>query len=252
MLRGMPPQYALEDIIGRAEAELRKYVVRDPLSSDAAMHTGSRTYNSGGNNNGNDKEASRNKASLMRRSMNNINTTSSFNISWSSLQFWHLVTLLAEHDSISYDAVRQHALFCGSDLALQAMERADLIHLERRHGRPFAISPAKSIYRIAFQRMQKDTRLVLWMRRRTLAVIHAKELNKIEKCEEELRVLGEVAQGLKQLAVIGERNVRNTLEDRVRAIIMVMQRASNKVRAYDQEIAELAQKLADLGVPENA
>ncbi|KAI8057929.1 RNA12 protein-domain-containing protein [Syncephalis plumigaleata] len=256
ILSGMSPRYALEDIIGRAEAELRKYVVRDPLSSDAALHAGSKSNdgsgNSSGNSNGNDKEASRGKASLMRRSTSNINAASSFNISWSSLQFWHILTLLAEHDSISYDAVRQHALFHGSDVALHAMERADLIHLERRHGRPFAISPAKSIYKIAFQRLQKDTRLVLWMRRRTLAVIRVKELSKVEKCEEELRVLGEVAKGLKQLSVIGERAVRNTLEDRVRAIVMVMQRAGDKVCAYDQEIAEVAQELADLGVPENA
>ncbi|KAI9598202.1 RNA12 protein-domain-containing protein [Syncephalis fuscata] len=241
VLSGMSPEKALEDIIGRAEAELRKYVMRDPVSSDANLHSSNQTNTA---TNSNDKDMSRNKSSLMRRSTSNINAASSFNITWSSLQFWSIITLLAEHDTISYDAVRQHALFHGSDTALQAMERADLIHLERRHGRPFAIGPAKSII--------KDQRLVLWMRRRILTVTRVKELKRVEKCEEELRTLGEIAKGLKQLSVLSDTTVKNTLENRVKAITSVMKMSSEKVGAYDREITAIAQELADLGVPDSA
>ncbi|RKP09762.1 RNA12 protein-domain-containing protein [Thamnocephalis sphaerospora] len=210
IIGGLTPEAALKDIVYRSEAELRKYVTRDPTSYDAVHHA----------------------------------------TAWSSLQFWHMVTLLADHEQVSYDAVRQHPLFDGNDEALRGMERADLIHLERRHGRPFSIVPAKNIYRVAFQRMCRDERLRLWMESRTLGIVRTRDAAKVTRCEEELRTLGEIVDGLQSLSVMRDRAVLGTLESRIRSLAAMMQKAADKVNKVDMEMENVRQRLSNICVPE--
>jgi hypothetical protein len=165
--------------------------------------------------------------------------------SWSSLQFWYLVKLLAEHECVSYDAVRQHPLFDGNEEALRGMERAELIHLERRHGRPYAITPAKSIHRVAFKNMCNDKRLDLWMRSRILNVIRDRGASKVARCEEELKTLSEIVEGLHHLPVMRERAVLGTLESRIRSITTIMQIAAEKVSKYELEMEAVRKQLSD-------
>ena len=59
--------------------------------------------------------------------------------------------------------MRFGALFKGDEAALQALERTGLIILMQDQGRAYKIKPGRPVFRVAFQTMLNDTKLVATM-----------------------------------------------------------------------------------------
>ncbi|KAI8989554.1 RNA12 protein-domain-containing protein [Pilobolus umbonatus] len=66
---------------------------------------------------------------------------------WTAVQFWNIVKQLSSRYSINYDKVKWSRLFNGSDAPLQAMERAELITISYKDGRPVSIKALPRLWR---------------------------------------------------------------------------------------------------------
>ncbi|KAG1501423.1 hypothetical protein G6F47_003208 [Rhizopus delemar] len=78
-------------------------------------------------------------------------------LEWTPIQFWAIVKLLAEKPSINYDELKWQNVFNGDDTPLRAMERAELISVVHKDGRPNSIKPGKPIHYTVFRRLLSDT-----------------------------------------------------------------------------------------------
>ncbi|KAI8609537.1 RNA12 protein-domain-containing protein [Chytriomyces sp. MP71] len=108
---------------------------------------------------------------------------------WTTVQFWKIITLLTKYEEISYDDLRYHALFKGDESAIQAIERAGLISVGLKNGRPFSIKPGRPIYRSAFVHLQSDQKYSAIMGLKTVKTLAADELVKISALESEMSTI---------------------------------------------------------------
>ncbi|KAI9034014.1 RNA12 protein-domain-containing protein [Hyaloraphidium curvatum] len=72
---------------------------------------------------------------------------------WKASQFWHIVKVLADNETASYDDVKNSGAFAGNDAPLMALEDAEIIALEYDKGRPYEIRVGRPIAREAFKQM---------------------------------------------------------------------------------------------------
>ncbi|KAI9470931.1 MAG: RNA12 protein-domain-containing protein [Benjaminiella poitrasii] len=80
----------------------------------------------------------------------------SYKMEWSATQFWTVVKLLTNNTSINYDELKWGPVFNGNDVPLKAMERAELIVIVQKEGRPNSIRPGKPVYYTVFNRLVSD------------------------------------------------------------------------------------------------
>ncbi|GAA5796012.1 RNA12 protein-domain-containing protein [Helicostylum pulchrum] len=76
---------------------------------------------------------------------------------WSSIQFWTIVKLLTNNMCINYDELKWSPAFLGAEAPLKAMERAELITIIQKEGRPDSIRPGKPVFYTVFNRLVSDT-----------------------------------------------------------------------------------------------
>ncbi|KAJ3282971.1 mitochondrial escape protein 2 [Rhizoclosmatium sp. JEL0117] len=109
--------------------------------------------------------------------------------SWNAVQMWKIVQLLTKYDEVSYDDLRFHPLFKGDEAPIQAIERAGLISVVLKEGRPYIIKPGRPVYRTAFTRLQSDKKYAAIMGLKTVKVLMNDELAKVKDYEAELATL---------------------------------------------------------------
>lgn len=143
--------------------------------------------------------------------------------------------LLAYKTSVSFDAVRSHALFVkeSGDQSLRAMERAGLLQLQHHNTRPYAIFPGKPLHRAAFRHMMADTRLVGVMETRRLKKMLKYEEDKIKKYEQELKDISLIKQGVSNVEGATERT--KTLG----ALLAISTQKANKFLAQIEEAKKM-------------
>lgn len=137
---------------------------------------------------------------ILKMYLFNSDESSSGQRRWLPVQSWLLIKKLAASETASLryselllDDIFKIGVTGGPDAVLQALEQAELISVVvASNGRPYSIKPGKPVYQAAFQRLTEDHVLAS---RLDLAI--AAELTKIEsasidKCESELKILGEL------------------------------------------------------------
>ncbi|CDH60396.1 rna12 protein [Lichtheimia corymbifera JMRC:FSU:9682] len=78
-------------------------------------------------------------------------------VEWTGIQFWQIVKALTESKSINYDELKWSPFFKGQDKPLWAMERAEIITIFHKNGRPNSVRPGKPIMYTVFDRLVADT-----------------------------------------------------------------------------------------------
>lgn len=116
---------------------------------------------------------------------------------WTPTQAWTLIKSLAEKAELRYHEVLLDDIFGGSvaagEATLQALEQAELITIiSYPNGRPKAIRPGKPVYTAAFRQLTDDHVLAARLDLAILAELAREEGKKIQKAEEELKMLGEL------------------------------------------------------------
>jgi hypothetical protein len=112
---------------------------------------------------------------------------------WTSQQAWTLVKKLSDNDMVPYNEVVMAASFSGnSEKALVALEQAELISVQSVNGRPYSVKPGKPVYQPAFKRLVEDRVLKAKMDLALIGDAISGENKSIEKCEQELHLLGEL------------------------------------------------------------
>ncbi|MDI1489200.1 MAG: mitochondrial escape protein 2 [Ramalina farinacea] len=113
---------------------------------------------------------------------------------WSPTQAWTLIKSLAERDELRYHEVLLNDVFAsGGEATLQALEQAELITIiSYPNGRPKAIRPGKPVYTAAFRQLTEDPVLTARLDLAILGELAKEESTKIQKAEEELKMLGEL------------------------------------------------------------
>jgi hypothetical protein len=147
---------------------------------------------------------------------------------WSSQQAWTLIKKLADREIIPYNEIVMASPFgSDSDQALAALEQAELITVQSVNGRPYSVKPGKPVYQPAFKRLVEDRVLAAKMDLALVGDATSSENKAIEKCEQELRLLGELP---KQPAeVIG----------RVQWLLGKIKGSQDRIESYEKESAEL-------------
>ncbi|KAJ3234871.1 mitochondrial escape protein 2 [Chytriomyces hyalinus] len=108
---------------------------------------------------------------------------------WTTVQMWKIVQLLNKYEEISYDGLRFHPLFKGDEAPIQAIERAGLISVGHKDGRPYTIKPGRPLYRTAFKRLESDPKYAAIMGLKTVKTVAANELAGLTALENELNMI---------------------------------------------------------------
>lgn len=119
---------------------------------------------------------------------------------WSPQQAWLLIKQLSINSSIRYNELLLSDIYKSSgEPTLQALEQAELISIVSGSGgngtaggRPRAIKPGKPVYAAAFRLLTEDRVLTARLDLKMLQELIKGEAEDINKCEEELRVLGKL------------------------------------------------------------
>lgn len=115
---------------------------------------------------------------------------------WTSEQAWYIIKSLAASDSgtLRYNESLLADVFKGSgDRILQALEQAELISIiVSTNGRPRAVKPGKPVFLPAFKRLTEDSVLRSRLDLGILGELIKAENATIDKCENELKLLGEL------------------------------------------------------------
>ncbi|KAJ1918575.1 mitochondrial escape protein 2 [Mycoemilia scoparia] len=108
---------------------------------------------------------------------------------WTPEQFWYILTMLAESETVSYDKVRMSPLFKGDDKAIIGLEGAELISMLYNNDRPTMIRSGRPIYKSAFRRILDDVGFAGAMTIRVNNAYIKQETKKLEDAEAELSTL---------------------------------------------------------------
>ncbi|KAJ1965536.1 mitochondrial escape protein 2, partial [Dispira parvispora] len=156
---GQSVEEALEDIVQKTAAEVRKFALGDDQTG------GPRTLGSA------------------------TPTNVTVEGGWTAYQFWYVLEALANSDRVNYYSLLTSPLFKGDAKPLQALEYAELIHIEQEQGRPAYIRPARPVFRTVFQTIQDDTTYAAWMKQGINKQLIALQSSNITTYEEELQRL---------------------------------------------------------------
>ena len=117
---------------------------------------------------------------------------------WTASQAWLLIKSLATTPSLRYnelllsDTIKSSPSSASGDSILQSLEQAELITILSSNGRPYAVKPGKPVYQAAFKRLVDDEVLRARLDLGILGELTKIETATIDKCEQELRLLGEL------------------------------------------------------------
>ncbi|KAG0174792.1 mitochondrial escape protein 2 [Apophysomyces sp. BC1015] len=117
------------------------------------------------------------------------------NMEWSSIQFWEIVKRLSESKSINYDELRWTRLFNGDEKPLRAMERAELITILQKDGRPNSIRPGKPVFYTVFNRLVSDSVFAASMEIETNKSLKKAAEKELAKYEDKILSLSQVYNG---------------------------------------------------------
>ncbi len=141
-------------------------------------------------------------------------------------QAWTLVRKLARNDVIPYNEVVMASPFSSdSDKALAALEQAELISVQSVNGRPYSVRPGKPVYQPAFKRLVEDKVLAAKMDLALVTDAISSESKTIDKCEQELHLLGELP---KQPGEV---------YNRVQWLLGKIKSSQDKIEGYEKETA---------------
>ncbi|KAF2156025.1 hypothetical protein K461DRAFT_220996 [Myriangium duriaei CBS 260.36] len=112
---------------------------------------------------------------------------------WTCPQAWYLVKQLAGSESLRYNEILLSDVYkTGGEAALTALEQAELITIQSYNGRAYSVKPGRPVYFSAFKRLVEDSVLASKLDLAVLAESIKAETQTIEKCEQELHLLGEL------------------------------------------------------------
>ncbi|KAJ1907043.1 mitochondrial escape protein 2 [Tieghemiomyces parasiticus] len=164
---GQPIDEAVDDIVAKAAAEIRKFALSEKDGSDDAVTVGAAAAANGGASPG----------------------PSITKIRWTPVQFWALMEALATDEQVNYYRVLSSPLFNGDDQPLLAMEFGDLINVVQENGRPAYIRPARPVLTAAFRRILQDRVYASTMKIKTNKLLIDQQTAYIRKYEDELQRL---------------------------------------------------------------
>ncbi|KAG0743806.1 hypothetical protein G6F57_005001 [Rhizopus arrhizus] len=113
---------------------------------------------------------------------------------WTPIQFWTVVKQLNEKPSINYGELKWGDVFSGNDVPLKAMERAELITITYKNGRPNSIKPGKPIHYTVFNRLLSDTVFASSMEIEVNMFLKKQEEEKMAKLEDTIERLSNISQ----------------------------------------------------------
>ena len=153
---------------------------------------------------------------------------------WTSSQAWLLIKSLAANPSLRYNELLLSDIIKSSssgDVILQALEQAELITILSANGRPYAVKPGKPVYQAAFQRLVDDEVLRARLDLGILGELTKIETAIIDKCEQELKLLGELP------------GQPSEVRPRVKYLLAKIWASQEKVESYDKESGALKKLL---------
>ena len=148
---------------------------------------------------------------------------------WTSSQAWLLIKSLAADPSLRYnELLLSDILKSSGDTILHSLEQAELITiLSSPNGRPYAVKPGKPVYQAAFKRLVEDKVLRARLDLGILGELVKIETATIEKCEQELKLLGELP------------GQPNEVKPRVKSLLSKIWVSQTKIEGFERESAGL-------------
>ena len=154
---------------------------------------------------------------------------------YTPIQFWKILSLLSERESLDFDQVRNYRLFNGDDKPIQSMEHAGLITIEYSNGRPKYIRPGRPVFRAAFKAMVQDESLNAFMNVRLYKAMRKETEVKLEKIETEILALVQILSGWgtsNTSARLLTKQMRRELERRLQTLHELLQDGNKKVEDW--------------------
>lgn len=150
-------------------------------------------------------------------------------VTWSTPQIWALMRLLAKQDTIEFDDLIQSPLFDANEetiATLSALEKNDLISLNRDKGIVNFITTGRPLYKAAFGTLVKDIKVFKVYETHFYKNLIAMENAKISKLEDEVTKLGQL---------------RDTkfMKERLEFIFSKINASTEKVQTYEAKIKEI-------------
>ena len=145
---------------------------------------------------------------------------------WTSQQAWTLIKKLANSEMVRYNEVTMAEPFSSnSDRALAALEQAELISVQSSNGRPYSVKPGRPVYQPAFKRLVEDRVLAAKMDLFLVGDSISSENGAIDKCEQELRLLGELPKQPSEVTA------------RIQWLLSKIQGGQGRIEAYERQSA---------------
>lgn len=152
---------------------------------------------------------------------------------WTSEQAWTLIKAIsgAPEGVLRYNEILINDSYKGAkggpDSVLQALEQAELVSVSSANGRPNAIRPGKPVFLPAFKQLTSDKVLSARLDMGILAAVIKGEVETIGKCEEELKLLGELP---KQPVEVG---------GRVQYLLSKIQKSQTLIEKTEADVVKL-------------
>ena len=155
---------------------------------------------------------------------------------WTPQQAWILIRGLAKNGSLRYNEILiSDAFKSGGENTLQTLEQAELISLVSAHnGRLTAIKPGKPVYSAAFQQLTEDPVLAARFDLAVLGDLIKQETSGIAGFEEELKLLGQLPDGVPKQA-----------RERAQWLLGKLKAAQGRVEGYEREMGSLKKVLQE-------
>ncbi|ORY96952.1 RNA12 protein-domain-containing protein [Syncephalastrum racemosum] len=142
-----------------------------------------------------DDIVNRNVVEIRKYGFNEACEEDDHSLPWSPIQFWEIVKGLAERKSMNYDDLRWNVFFNGDDKPLRDMERAELITILHKEGRPNAIRPGKPVFYTVFDRLVTDDVFAASMEIESNTYLKKSAEQSIAKLEETILSLSHIYNG---------------------------------------------------------
>ncbi|KAF9426941.1 mitochondrial escape protein 2 [Podila epigama] len=155
-------------------------------------------------------------------------------VGWTPIQFWAVMKQLAKQDAVQFDELKIHPLFKNDEAPFSAMEKAELISIGHKNGRPFVVRPGKPIYRAAFQEILSDSGFAAVMDLESSTFLEKDEMAKVAKWEGELRELSNLLHTDGTWMFGGGRTPKE-VDARVKWLMKKLAESHAKIETYEQE-----------------
>ncbi|KAI7905156.1 RNA12 protein-domain-containing protein [Cokeromyces recurvatus] len=173
---------------------------------------------------------------------------------WTATQFWTIVKLLAKNKSvresffffvflflffyyychiyfisiqINYDELKWGSIFNGNDAPLKAMERAELIVIVQKEGRPNSIRPGKPVYYTVFNRLVSDELFTASMEVESNMALKKQTEDAVTKLEDTIEKLSQINSPSRP---------PKEIEARIRFLLNKVNDSQKSIEEYDNNI----------------